>query len=156
MLADVFIRLSATAKARRALVLLPLLAALCLAMPSCKKGRQCRIPIGETAFSIYPNDAAYHGLNVVGGYEYFVGGHRGVVVVRTEQSAFAAYERTCPLDTNTQVRVSDSLGSGVLECPKCHSRFSTFTDGVPLKGSATPCSLYEYGTTYDGNTLFVY
>ncbi|MDY5969607.1 MAG: hypothetical protein SPJ13_06310 [Bacteroidales bacterium] len=141
---------------RNTLAFIPLAALFCLAAPSCERNGHCHIPVGETSFSVFPNDASYHGLNAVGGYMYFIGGHRGVVVIRTEQNAFAAYERSCPLDTNTSVRVSDALGSAVLECPKCGSRFSVYTSGIPLEGSGTPCSLYQYGTTYDGNTLFVY
>ena len=138
----------------RRLAAMALVAAV--ALSACRRDSACRVPAGEATFSLYPDEATYHALNIVGGYEYFVGGHRGVVVVRTQQDAFVAYERSCPLDTNTQVSVSADLGSAVLECPKCHSRFSTFTDGVPLQGSATPCSLFQYSTMYDGDRLYVY
>ncbi len=127
-----------------------------LLLVGCNRGDHCRVPIGEANFTLQPNNAAYRGLNNVGGYEYFYGGHRGIVVVRTFLDEFVAYERTCPLDTNTQLFVSDTIGAAVLECPKCLSRFSTYSDGMPLDGSATSCCLYQYSTHYDGTNLTVY
>lgn len=129
---------------------------LTLFLIACRRENSCNTPIGETNFSVQPNSAMYPGLNNVGGYQYFVGGHRGIVVIRTYVDEFVAYERTCPLDTNTQLWVSDSLGSAVLECPKCGSKFSSYTDGVPLKGSATSCSLWEYTTSFNGTDLYIY
>ena len=117
------------------------LALLSLSLTDCRRENSCHTPIGEANFTIQPNSAMYAGLNNVGGYDYFTGGHRGIVVIRTYINEFAAYERTCPLDTNTQLRISDSIGSAVLECPKCGSMFSTYTNGVALDGSATRCSL---------------
>ena len=109
-----------------------------------------------TNFTIEPNSAYYSGLNNVGGYMYFTGGHRGVVVVRTAYDQFVAYERTCPADSTSRVEISEEFGSSVLECPDCHSCFSVYADGVPLDGSATPCPLYQYSTSYSGGQLWVY
>lgn len=127
-----------------------------LLLAGCRGENNCRIPIGDANFTVQPNSAMYSGLNNVGGYQYFTGGHRGIVVIHTYIDEFAAYERTCPVDTNTQLWVSDSIGSAVLECPKCGSRFSTYSNGSPLQGSATSCSLWEYSTSYDGSDLLIY
>ncbi len=141
---------------RRSLLFLLALATCWLLPIGCNRGDHCRVPIGEANFTIQPNNAAYSGLNNPGGYNYFYGGHRGIVVVRTFLDEFVAYERTCPLDTNTQLFVSDSIGAAVLECPRCLSRFSTYSDGMPLDGSATTCCLYQYSTHYDGTNLTIY
>ena len=121
----------------------------------CQKTERCKVSIGDARFHIEPNSAAYGNLNSVGGYEYFVGGHRGVVVVRMGINDFAAYERTCPEDNTTAVEVSDDWGSTVLECPVCGSRFNDYGNGEPLTGSATSCCLYEYYCHYDGRTLYM-
>lgn len=129
------------------------MALLCLV--GCHKKERCQVSIGDARFHVEPNSAAYSNLNSVGGYEYFVGGHRGVIVVRMGINDFAAYERTCPQDNTTAVVVSDDWGSTVLECPVCHSRFNAYGNGEPLTGSATSCCLYQYYCNYDGRTLYV-
>lgn len=125
-------------------------------LTGCKHEHVCNTPIGDANCRIEPNSPLYHGLNVVGGYEYLVGGHKGLIVVRTSYDEFVCYERTCPNDHDTPVNVSSDWGSSVLECPVCGSRFSTYTDGVPLDGSVTPCPLYQYSTRYDGSYLYIY
>ena len=134
------------------LLLLPLLLTLAA---GCGDGR-CHVPIGQTNFSIDPDAAAYSQLNTVGGYIYLTGGHRGIIVIRTSYTDFLAYERTCPLDTSAAVAVSSEWGSALLECPVCHSLFLVNSDGIPADGSATPCSLFQYSTTYDNNRLYIY
>lgn len=134
-----------------------------LTFAGCDPTSACHVPIGDVGFTIQPNDAMYSDLNSVGGncilhygpYGQYVG-HVGVIIVRTGLNDFVAYEATCPLDTNTALQISDSLGSAVIECPRCGSLFSTYTDGVPLKGSATSCPLFPYQTTYNGEDLTIY
>lgn len=123
---------------------------------SCNKGERCYVPIGLTNFEIYPNDAYYAGLNNVGGYMFLHGGHHGVAVVRLAYDQFAAYERTCPVDSNAAVVVSSDWGGQLLECPVCHTLFVTANDGLPLDGGATTCPLYQYSTSYSGGVLMVY
>ena len=134
-----------------------------LPFAGCERTGACHVPIGDVGFTIQPNDAMYSDLSCVGGscllrygpYGQYVG-HVGVIIVRTGLDDFVAYEATCPLDTNTALQISDSLGSAVIECPRCGSLFSTYTDGVPLAGSATSCSLFSYQTIYNGKDLTIY
>lgn len=123
---------------------------------ACENNRDCKISIGDATFQCEPNSAAYSGLNHVGGYEYFTGGHRGVVVIRLSLTDFIAFERTCPCDNNSRVEVSDTYGSMVLECPTCHSLFSVNDYGNSMTGSVTQCPLYRYETSYNGGTLYIY
>lgn len=129
---------------------------LLLIFASCGKENRCFVPIGLTNFEIEPNSAYYAGLNNVGGYIYLTGGHRGVIVVRTALDQFVAFERTCPADSTTAVEISSDWGSSLLECPKCHSCFLVYSDGIPMEGSAANCPLYQYSTLYSGGILYVY
>jgi nitrite reductase/ring-hydroxylating ferredoxin subunit len=129
---------------------------LLLSFAACKREERCAVPIGITNFKIEPNAAYYSGLNNVGGYMYLTGGHRGVVVVRQAYDQFVAYERTCPADSTTAVRVSEEWGSALLECPKCKTCFIVASDGMPMDGGATTCPLYQYSTSYSGGILWVY
>ena len=137
-------------------LIIPAFLALLLPFLSCDRENQCHISIGITNFNIEPDAAYYQGLNNVGGYMYFVGGNRGVVIIRTSYTDFVAYERTCPHDNNSAVEVSEEYGSAILECPVCHSCFVVESDGIPIDGSATTCQLYQYSTTYSGGKLYVY
>lgn len=119
----------------------------------------CRVPIGDANFQIDPNSPMYPGINTCSGYEYFVGGYQGIVVLRTGWEEFAAYERTCPVDSG-RLEMSQGYGNSILECPKCHSQFITYTTsdmpgGLPVDGSRTSCALTQYHTYYDGLTLYI-
>ncbi len=116
----------------------------------------CHVTIGKANFSCNPNSAAYPGLNHVGGYEAFTGGHRGIMVIRLSQTDFVAFERTCPCDNNSRVEVSADYGYMVLQCPTCGSLFSVNDMGFPMTGSSVECPLHQYSTNYTGGTLYVY
>lgn len=132
------------------------LLAVALLFTACVNNNECKVSIGDATFQCDPNSAAYSGLNHVGGYEYFTGGHRGVVVVRLSLTEFMAFERTCPCDNDSRVVVSSDYGAQVLECPTCHTLFSTNNYGNPMDGAATRCPLYQYSTRYTGGILYVY
>lgn len=129
---------------------------MALLLTACGRDHQCKVSIGATGFHVEPNSAQYPGLNNVGGYQYLTGGHRGVVIVRTAYNDFVCYERTCPCNDSSQVSVSKTWGSSILECPDCHSLFSVYNDGMPMDGSVTSCNLFQYSTTFDGTKLYVY
>lgn len=121
----------------------------------CSRER-CNTPIGDAHCQIEPNSPLYNAINNVGGYVYLVGGHHGLVVIRTSYADFVCYERTCPHCLDIAVEADNEWGGGVMKCPKCGSKFSTYTDGMPLDGSLTQCPLYEYSTSYDGEFLYIY
>lgn len=116
----------------------------------------CHVTIGNANFSCNPNSAAYPGLNHVGGYEAFTGGHRGIMVIRLSQTDFVAFERTCPCDNNSRVDISPDYGCMALQCPTCGSLYSVNDFGYPMSGSSSSCPLHQYTTNYTGGTLYVY
>jgi len=129
-----------------------------LLLAACDRERVCHTVSGLTNITIRPNEAGrYAALNNVGGYLYLTGGNSGVIVVRTGYDSFLAYERACPSGDGDRVTISgDDWGSDVLVCPTCGSQFLTAADGMPLDGSTTPCPLFQYSTSYDGTTLYIY
>lgn len=137
----------------RPLCCISLLVALVL-MASCDKENRCHVPIGDANCQLDPNSAIYPGLNTCDGYEYLVGGHQGIVVIRRGWTEFVAYERSCPADSS-RLFMSPEYGNLVLECPQCHSQWNTFADGEPLSTSTTSCFLWEYNTYYDGRLLYI-
>lgn len=124
-------------------------------LSGCAESR-CKTPIGDAHCQIDPNSPLYNAINTVGGYVYLHGGHRGLVVVRLGYMEFVCYERACPYCLDVAVTASKDWGGAVMECSQCGSRFSTYTDGAALDGSATQCPLYEYSTSFDGSLLYIY
>ena len=110
-------------------------------------------PMGYVNFTINPNSTFYTNLNHVGGYEYFIGGYKGVIIFRYSWTEFLAYERACPHCHEVGVEVQEQSGV-ILECPQCGSQF-IYTDGSPIKVPAVS-SLRQYSTYYDGSQLHVY
>ena len=132
-------------------ILMPLLLIGSMMFTSCINENDT--PIGYVNFTINPNSTFYSNLNSVGGYEYFIGGHKGVVIFRYSWTEFLAYERACPHCHEVGVEVQEQSGV-ILECPQCGSQF-IYTDGSPIKGP-TVSSLRQYSTYYDGYQLHVY
>ncbi len=110
-------------------------------------------PMGYVYFTINPNSTFCTNLNHVGGYEYFTGGYKGVIIFRYSWTEFLAYERACPHCHEVGVEVQEQSGV-ILECPQCGSQF-IYTDGSPIKAPAVS-SLRQYSTYYDGSQLHVY
>ena len=110
-------------------------------------------PMGYVYFTINPNSTFCTNLNHVGGYEYFIGGYKGVIIFRYSWTEFLAYERACPHCHEVGVEVQEQSGV-ILECPQCGSQF-IYTDGSPIKAPAVS-SLRQYSTYYDGSQLHVY
>ena len=121
---------------------------------SCNPDR-CNTPFGEggTIDITMPDFAP---LAHVGGSMSVGGiGYQGVHITRTSYSDFVAFELACPADHEARLEADPDWGGSILRCPVCSSQFNAL-DGTPLSGSATPCPLYEYSTSFDGRMLSVY
>lgn len=116
-------------------------------------GKENKIPMGYVNFTIEPNSSMYSNLNNVGGYEYFIGGYKGVLVFRTGINDFVAFERACPFDHEVAVEVNKN-NSNIIECPQCGSQF-IYIYGDIIKGPATT-HLRQYNTSYNGTYLHIF
>lgn len=124
-----------------------------LLFSSCKEER---FDYGYVNFVVQPDDVRYFNLNSGNrGWEYFVGGYRGVVVFRRNVFEFIAFERSCVLPHCGGLLTVDETNNVLLLCPKCNSKY-LYVDGTPLEGSAAKRTLYQYCTHFDGATLSVY
>ncbi|HEU4717048.1 MAG TPA: hypothetical protein VFU15_04415 [Bacteroidia bacterium] len=125
---------------------------LCCA--GCKKEHQY-IPNVYVNLTIYVNDPGNIRLTTVGGWKYFDGGNRGIVVYRKSQNEFVAYDRTCPYkpDESSSVVSVDTTNNILLKDASCTSQF-LMSDGTPIGGPAViPLKLYR--SIFDGTTLHV-
>jgi len=86
---------------------------------------------------------------------------RGIILYRTFNETFRAYERTCTYDPygccdnngNCSVLTVEESGLTIIDTC-CNSRF-LLTDGTPFDGPAS-LPLREYQTTFDGINLHIF
>ncbi len=109
------------------------------------------IPYRKVGFMV---NIASTNLSYVGGYEYFTGGVKGIVVYRGDMNTFYAYDRACPHDWRDGGRV-EMVESFYLCDSLCGSKF-LILDGSPVSGPAeAPLHRYNAELT-DDFTLRVY
>ena len=127
---------------------------LVLALWSCKKDNN-GIPYVAVDLYVYTSDPNFVNLNAVGGWVYITGGSRGILVYRSSNTDFMAYERHCPFEPdNTCGRVEVDSSNIIVKDPCCGSEF-VITDGTVTKGPAS-MALTRYQTTFDGSVLHIY
>ena len=121
---------------------------------SCHPDR-CDTPfgLGGTIDVTMPNFAPL--MNVGGSMSVGGIGNKGVHITRISYSEFVAFDLVCPNDHDVRLEADADWGGSMLTCPVCSSRFNAL-DGTPLDGAATPCPLYQYGTSFDGRMLSIF
>lgn len=118
---------------------------------SCKKQNN-QIPEVLVDIQVNINNPGYISLQVTGGWMYFDGGSRGIIVYRRSQDEFLAYDRHCtyqPEATCGQVAVDSTNIIAVDAC--CGSKF-ILTDGSVQSAPAT-MALKRYQTYWDGSSI---
>jgi nitrite reductase/ring-hydroxylating ferredoxin subunit len=79
-------------------------------------------------------------------------GNKGLVIYNASGGEFYAFDATCPYDLPEINGVEMTGTSGIVECPKCHSRYGLSSYGMPtVKGPAT-YPLHEYSAYYFPST----
>lgn len=134
------------------------LTCLVLVVCSCKKDKD-RITGGYTNIYIYTSDPTFTPLNAVGGWTYYPAvadaGLKGLIIYRSSQESFFAYDRACTYDTQASCALVEMESSGITAIDSCcNSRFG-ITDGSVLNGPATQ-PLIQYRTTFDGSALHIF
>ena len=102
------------------------------------------VPVANVNFTVQLHSCE---LVHVGGYEYFSGAIKGLVVYRVDMTNFCAYDRACPYDWKENGRVSiDSLNPFELICDRCQSTFNILT-GYPIGTTKADAPLRAYKAT---------
>ena len=124
-------------------------------LTACKKNKTDQIPLVAVNITININNPQYINLTTVSGWDYVIGGSRGIVVYRANQDEFKAYERHCPYNPKESCGRVDVDSSNVKLIDACCNSEFLITDGSVLSGpSVSPLKQYE--TSFDGNTLRIY
>jgi hypothetical protein len=135
-------------------ITLQLLCAFTLLTFSGCKNEQQGVPYAYVNLTVYLNDPQNSALTTIGGWKYFSGGYRGLIVFRKSQAEFMVYDRACPVHAsdNAAIIVVDSSNI-ILKDDLCGSQY-LFSDGSTIGGPAV-VPLTHYTNTFDGATLRV-
>jgi nitrite reductase/ring-hydroxylating ferredoxin subunit len=135
---------------------------------SCKNSKNDVIPDVYVDFTINLNDPIFFSLNAgtnavivtsttnnwgikSAGYNY-----NGIIVYRSAEDKFYAYDRTCPHDfalDGTNVRLNIDFINAV--CPGCNTTYSLEAMGTPVSGPGR-YPLKNYKTSFDGLSVHVW
>ncbi len=143
------------------IILLP-----CLLM-SCAKNKNDVVPTVYVNFSISLNDPQFYNLLSPLTFAYVNSGTNnlgpsaagydgnGIIVFRTMEDEFCAYDRTCPYDyevNNKSVKVNADMIYAT--CPDCGTKYALTANGTPVSGVGR-YPLKNYRTAFNGLYVIV-
>jgi len=128
---------------------------LALITTKCSKNEtSSNIPDRPVNLVINVNTPANFNLQSIGGFEYYAGGSRGVLIYRNDIDDFKAYDRHSTFQPENGCAVEVDSTFVALEDPCSTSRYSIF-DGTVINGPAV-VPLRQYQTSFDGVFLRVF
>ena len=93
--------------------------------------------------------------NNIWGYEYLNGGLGGIIIVKSLNNEFIAYDRACTFELNSDCIVSgNNLNDPILTCKDCCNSKFIINDGSVTDGKANQ-ALKRYNTYFDGEMLYI-
>ncbi len=119
---------------------------------SCQDEENNNIPDVEVNIVIQLGE--FKNLATVGGWEYIVGGSRGIIIARISQNEFKAYDRHCtfqPSSTCALVSVDPNRITASDDC--CGSSFLLQNGSVSKPPASVP--LKSYNTIFDGLSITI-
>lgn len=115
-------------------------------------GAKAQVAFPEIIINLsYPQ---YQSLKLDGTYKYIEGGMRGIILYRSNENTYVAFERACPHHPSDESATVDVDMSGLFMIDhECKSNFS-FPDGYPTAGPARR-GLWTYRVTLEGTKLII-
>ncbi|MFN3554719.1 MAG: Rieske (2Fe-2S) protein [Bacteroidales bacterium] len=115
----------------------------CLLLPAgCTRDDKHPVPWVYVDFVINIEFTQNIELNAIGGWAYYTGGHRGILIYRVSHDEFRAFDRACPHEPYADCRIVVE-NPPFAECPCCNSVFNLL-DGSPFTGpSRHPLRAYR-------------
>lgn len=126
---------------------------------ACKKKKtetqpQYPIPNVPVSVTIYPNDATNFKIQAVGGWMYYSGaGINGLIIYRKSQADFVAIERTSPENPSVAGSAVKVQSDNFTLKDTIKGATWQIVDGAVMNNASWQLKLY--GTSYDGNALFI-
>lgn len=123
-----------------------------MAFLSCGKAGDV-VPSVAVNFEAALADPYLHALTVPGGWVYVNGGVAGIIIYRTPDGGYAAYDRCSSYQPEKHCAVTVDESGFTATDPCSGSKFS-LTDGTPVKAPATR-SLRAYAVTHTPFEIFI-
>lgn len=121
-------------QAFRQYVLAGIMLVFLLVIPtSCEKDTWHPVPVVPVNFTINIESTLNIELNNIGGWAYYSGGYRGIIIYRWSFDEFRAFDRACPhhpFEDCALIRVEDPP---IAKCGCCESLY-LLLDGSVVKG----------------------
>lgn len=125
-----------------------------LILSSCRDRNQ-GVPLVAVDREINVTLPSYSNIAVIGGWTYISGGSKGIIIYRSSNDQFKAYDRHATHDIDAACVVAVDSSNNI-ECvdPCSGSKYSLY-DGLVTLGPAT-LPLKQYQTYFDGTILRIY
>lgn len=141
-------------KAYKGLIYVILTITMAAALGGCDKLDDDRIPPAAVNISFATEDMwRLYGVPATPDYRYFIKSERvpagypyaaltqtgfgGVLLVADVHNEPVAFDLACPVEARSDVRIAVDPQKADAYCPKCHSRYSIYTNGgIPTSGPA--------------------
>jgi len=104
---------------------------------------------------VYTTDPVFIDLSVVGGWTYITGGSRGIILYRTSQNQFMAYDRHTPYQPNESCAVANVDDVNLVAIDPCSDTQYSLFDGSVVAGPGV-LPLQQYQTSFDNDVLHIY
>lgn len=120
---------------------------------SCEKTKH---PVEDVYVNIYIDlsDPQYFNLTATGNPVYITGGVKGIIVMRTSNYDFVAFDRNCPYQAEKKIAVKITGDNLYARCDSCKSKFLMYDGSVVNGPSKYP--LKSYQTSLTSNVLHIY
>ena len=104
---------------------------------------------------VYTTDPAFIDLSVIGGWTYITGGSRGIIIYRSGQAEFMAFDRHTPFSPNESCAVAYVEDANLVAVDPCSETKYSLFDGTVIEGQGS-LPLQRYQTTFDNNVLHIF
>lgn len=121
---------------------------------SCRKSNNGFVPYVYVDILINVNNPQFFDIGTVGGWMYYDGGSKGLIIHRVQNMGFMVYDRHATFRSNDECQVVVLPDNLTIEDPCSGSQYY-INDGNIMQGPAS-LPLKTYNTTFDGTTLRIF
>lgn len=113
---------------------------------SCTKDDKHPVPFVPVEFVVNIESTQHIELNSIGGWAYYSGGVRGIIIYRVSENEFTAFDRACPVHPYSDCRVV--VENPPLAVDNCCESVFLLLDGSPVSGPSR-YPLRQYRTFFN-------
>lgn len=137
------------------LTLLSITCVLAFSFSGCNNANDWGIPLVKVNEVIYIANPSNIALNAVGGWIYYQGGSRGLIIYRYSTDEFKAYDRHTTYEPNKPCDPVSVDNSDIIAYDHCSTSEWVLVDGSVVSGPAG-FPLKQYQTYFDGSSVHVF